>query len=217
MKKLKALIIGATGATGRELVKLMLENKNFESITIFVRTVPNISHPKLIIHKIDFSRLYEYEHLIIGDVLFSALGTTLKDAGSKELQYIIDFNYQYEFAKFASKNKVSFYSLVSSAGANYKSLFFYPKIKGELEEAIKKLSFKKIQIFQPSFLERQEDVIRSGEKIGIFFFSILNSIGLLKSLRPISVKFLAEKMISMIFYENEEKVRVFKLNDIVKK
>ena len=52
----------------------------FESITIFVRTIPNISHPKLIVHKIDFSRLYEYEHLIIGDVLFSALGTTLKDA-----------------------------------------------------------------------------------------------------------------------------------------
>ena len=217
MKKLKALIIGATGATGRELVKLLLENKNFESITIFVRTAPNISHPKLIIHKIDFSRLYEYEHLIIGDVLFSAFGTTLKDAGSKEFQYIIDFDYQYEFAKLAAKNKVSFYSLVSSAGANYKSLFFYPKIKGELEEAIKKLSFKKIQIFQPSFLVRQKDIIRIGEKIGIFFFSILNSIGLLKSLRPISVKFLAEKMISMIFYENEEKVKVFKLNDIVKK
>ena len=71
------------------------------------------SHPKLIIHKVDFSRLYEYEHLI-GDVLFSALGTTLKDAGSKELQYIIDFDYQYEFAKFAAKNKVSFYSLVFS-------------------------------------------------------------------------------------------------------
>ena len=217
MNKLKALVVGATGATGRELVKLLLEENNFDSVTIFVRTVPEISHPKLIIHKIDFSRLHEYKHLIIGDVLFSALGTTLKDAGSKELQSIIDFEYQFEFAKFAAKNKVSFYSLVSSAGANYKSLFFYPKIKGELEEAIKKLNFKKIQIFQPSFLVRQEDVIRNGEKIGIFFFSILNSIGLLKSLRPISVKFLAEKMISMIFYENEEKVRVFKLNDIVKK
>ena len=115
MNKLKALVVGATGATGRELVKLLLENENFESVTIFVRTIPDISHPKLIIHKIDFSRLHEYEHLIIGDVLFSALGTTLKDAGSKELQYIIDFDYQYEFAKFASKNKVSFYSLLPSS------------------------------------------------------------------------------------------------------
>ena len=217
MNKLKALVVGATGATGRELVKLLLENENFESVTIFVRTVPDISHPKLIINKIDFSRLHEYEHLIIGDVLFSALGTTLKDAGSKELQYIIDFEYQCEFAKLASKNKVSFFSLVSSAGANCKSLFFYPKIKGELEEAIKKLNFKKIQIFQPSFLVRQEDLIRNGEKIGIFFFSILSSIGLLKSLRPTSVKFLAQKMISMIFYENLEKVQIFKLNDIIKK
>ena len=71
MKKLKALIVGATGATGRELVKLLLEEENFDSVTIFVRTVPEISHPKLIIHKIDFSRLHEYEHLIIGDKFFS--------------------------------------------------------------------------------------------------------------------------------------------------
>ena len=86
-----------------------------------------------------------------------------------------------------------------------------------MEEAIKKLNFKKIQIFQPSFLVRQEDLIRNEEKIGVFFFSILNSIGLLKSLRPISVKYLAQKMTSMIFDKNEKKIRVFKLKDIVKK
>ena len=70
------------------------------------------------------------------------MGTTLKDAGSKENQFLVDYTYQYEFAKIAAENGVSNYSLVSAQGANSSSSFFYPKIKGELEESIKKLNFK---------------------------------------------------------------------------
>ena len=47
----------------------------------------------------------------------------------------------------ASENGVANYSLVSSTGANAKSLFFYPKIKGALEEAVKKLNLKKLIFF----------------------------------------------------------------------
>jgi len=71
MKKLNALVIGATGATGRELVSLLLENENFSSVTIFVRKKPNIIHDNLIIHCIDFSKLDKYKDLVKGDVLFS--------------------------------------------------------------------------------------------------------------------------------------------------
>ena len=104
---------------------------------------------------------------IVFDYLFSCLGTTLKEAGSKEKQYLVDYTYQYEFAKIAAENGVPTYSLISSTGANENSPFFYPKIKGKLEQAIKKLSFKSIQIFQPPTLIRQEGLIRMGEKIGI--------------------------------------------------
>ena len=86
--------------------------------------------------------------------MFSALGTTLKEAGSKEKQYLVDYNYQFEFAKIAYENRVHFYSLVSSYGANENSNFHYMKIKGRLEESIKKINFKKIQIFQPPSLIR---------------------------------------------------------------
>ena len=58
-----------------------------------------------------------------------------------------------------------------------KVFFFYPKIKGELEKAVKKLPFKKIHIFQPPILIRQPELIRSGEKIGIIVFTVLNKIG----------------------------------------
>jgi uncharacterized protein YbjT (DUF2867 family) len=149
MKHLHAIVLGATGATGQEIVRLLLKDTTFSKISIFVRRKPNIEHDKLIVHEINFSRLIDYRDLINGDILFSALGTTLKEAGSKQQQYLVDYTYQYEFAKMAADNGVTHYSLVSSTGADKKSFFFYPKIKGALEESVKKLKFEKIQIFQP--------------------------------------------------------------------
>ena len=69
---------------------------------------------KLTIHKIDFSRLNEYNSLVEGDILFSALGATKQEAGGKKEQLLVDYTYQYEFAKMASENGVGHYSLVSS-------------------------------------------------------------------------------------------------------
>jgi len=175
-----------------------------------VRKEPNITHSKLKTYVIDFSKLEEYKELIKGDVLFSCLGTTLRDAGSKEKQYLVDYTYQYEFAKIASDNGVPIYSLISSTGANENSPFFYPKIKGKLEEAVKKLPFKIIQIFQPPTLIRQKNLIRLGEKIGIKIFGFLNSFGILKSQKPLPVSNLAKVMVENLKMKQKEKVKTIK-------
>lgn len=210
MKNLKAIIIGATGATGQEIVSQLLEDYNFNSVSIFVRKDPNITHSKLKTYVIDFSKLEEYKELIKGDVLFSCLGTTLRDAGSKEKQYLVDYTYQYEFAKIASDNGVPIYSLISSTGSNENSPFFYPKIKGKLEEAVKKLPFKIVQIFQPPTLIRQKNLIRLGEKIGIKIFGFLNSFGILKSQKPLPVSNLAKVMVDHLKIKQKEKVNTIK-------
>ena len=207
MKKLDALVIGATGATGQEIVSQLLEDDSFDSVSIFVRKDPNITHTKLKTYVFDFSKVEEYRELIKGEVLFSCLGTTLRTAGSKEKQYLVDYTYQYEFAKIASDNGVPIYSLVSSTGANENSPIFYPKIKGKLEEAIKKLSFKTIQIFQPPTLIRQKNLMRTGEKIGIKIFGFLNSIGILKSQKPLPVSTLAKVMVDHLKMKQKEKVK----------
>ena len=211
---MKALVIGATGATGREIVKLLLNDNNFEQVTIFVRKAPEIQHEKLKIHVIDFNEIEMHKNLIIGDILFSALGTTKKDAGGKDQQYEIDYTYQYEFAKIASENSIENYSLVSSTGANQNSSFFYPKIKGALEEAVKKLNFKQIDIFQPPMLIRQLDLMRSGEKSGIKLLNFLNKIGILKSQRPLKVNKLAEKMVKNAKTTTKEKVSTYLPKDL---
>lgn len=210
MKKLGAIVIGATGATGQEIVSQLLVDDSFDSVSIFVRKDPNITHNKLKTYVIDFSKIENYKDLIKGDVLFSCLGTTLRVAGSKDKQYLVDYTYQYEFAKIASDNGVSDYSLVSSIGANEKSPFFYPKIKGELEMAIKRFPFKTIQIFQPPTLIRQQELIRTGEKIGIKIFRWLNFFGLVKSQKPLPVNILAEFMIDQIKKKQKEKITTFK-------
>ena len=212
---MKALVIGATGATGRELVQLLLKDNDISQVSIFVRTVPKISHEKISIHKIDFAKLEEYKDLIKGDILFSALGTTKKDAGGKDQQHEIDYIYQYEFAKIAAENGVANYSLVSSVGANSKSSFFYPKIKGALEEAVKKLNFKKIDIFQPPMLIRQPDLMREGEKSGIKILNRLNKIGILKSQKPLAVEALAEKMLKISKTPSKDKATTFLPKDLL--
>lgn len=214
MQKLKAIVIGATGATGKELVKKLLEDTDFSTVSIFVRKSPKINHKKITINEIDFTRIEEFEELVGGDVLFSCLGTTLSEAGSKAQQFTVDYSYQYEFAKLASKNGVKFYSLVSSAGANSKSIFFYPKIKGQLEESVKKLKFKAVHIFQPPSLIRQDEFIRLGEKIAIRMFKGLNYLGILKSLKPLPVSKLADKMIAEIKNNKKVKLKLYSSLDI---
>ena len=206
MKKRSAIVLGATGSCGKELVYSLIKNPNFDRVTIFTRNELNIRNRKLVNHTIDFSKLQEYKKLIVGDILFSALGTTLKEAGSKSNQYEVDFTYQYEFAKMASQNGVSSYSLISSAGANEKSLFFYPRIKGELEIAVTNLSFEIIRIFQPPLLIRQPDLIRPAELIGIKLFSALNKIGIFMQQKPLSVFDLAKIMTKESISYNEERI-----------
>ena len=116
-----AIIVGATGATGKDLLELLLKDNSFYKIDVFVRRHIDIKNEKLTVHVIDFDKSKQWKHLVKGNVLFSCLGTTLKAAGSKAEQWKIDYDYQYQFAKVARENQVKNYVLVSSQGASAKS------------------------------------------------------------------------------------------------
>ncbi len=211
---MKALVIGSTGATGTELTKQLIEHEEFTEVRVFVRNVPKINHPKLNVHKVDFNEISSWSDQLTGDVLFLAMGTTLKTAGSKEAQYKVDVTYQYEVAKAAAKNNVSKLILVSSVGASSNSIFFYPKIKGKLEEMVKKLNFKSICILRPPVIDRGESMMRPTERKTIAFIKRLNKFGLLVSQKPITSFFLAHKMVELVNKETTDKTIILEPKDI---
>lgn len=202
-----ANVVGASGLVGQHLVAQLLSRTEFDLIRIFVRRKTGLFHPNLEEHVIDFDKPETWRHLVTGDVLFSALGTTRKAAKTKENQYKVDFEYQFEFAKAAAENGVPIYILVSSIGANARSSVFYSQIKGKLEDAVSRLKFPKLIIFRPSILEGERDEKRPGEK---FWLSVTRMITVffLTDYQPTPADWMASSMIRQSLDETEG-IRIF--------
>jgi len=192
---MKALVIGATGLVGKALVTQLLEHPRFDSVHIFVRRATGNAHPKLKEHVITFDRPETWEEAVKGDVLFSALGTTLKAAGSKEAQYRVDHTYQLAFAKAAAAQGVPVYVLVSSAMAHPDSKIFYTRMKGALERDVGTLSFRHQHIFRPGLLAGEREEKRFGERLGFRLLRLLNRLGIAKQQRPVPAATLARAMV----------------------
>ncbi|HEY0895700.1 MAG TPA: NAD(P)H-binding protein [Sphingobacteriaceae bacterium] len=213
MNSRKAIVIGATGLTGSHLVTRLLEDPRFALVKVFVRKSTGISHPKLQEYVINFDQYQEWKYLVTGDVLFSALGTTLKSAGSKDAQYKVDHTYQYHFARAAHENQVPVLVLVSSASANPASPFFYMRMKGELERDVKNFEFNHIHLLHPGLLFGERKEKRLGEAVAFVILRLLNRIGLLENMRPTHASRLAAAMINISFNATH-KVQVYSVNDI---
>ncbi len=190
---MKALIIGATGATGKDLVQVLLRDPAYTEVVAFVRRQSTLTHAKYTEVVTGFDKLEEVAHLITGDVWFSCLGTTLKAAGSKEKQWHIDHDIPLNFAGIAERNGVSKVVVLSAYGASATSKVFYSRVKGALDEAIIKLGFDACLIFRPGFLLRK-NTDRLGERLIARGLKFVNSLGLFRKFRPLPTSLLAEKL-----------------------
>jgi uncharacterized protein YbjT (DUF2867 family) len=209
---MEAIVIGGSGATGRELVRLLLEDVRFSKVRVLVRRPYFEQHDKLEEIVVDFDKLSSYQNHIKGDVAFSCLGTTLKDAGSKDAQWHIDYDYPLDLAQLAFKNGSFHFVLLSAIGADAKSSIFYNRMKGSLEEAIKKIGFKHLMILQPGFIERPNSN-RFGEKVGLKVITFFNSLGFFRQYAPIKTDHLARAMIESVFTYRSN-VEVISLKEI---
>lgn len=199
-----ALVLGATGLVGKALVQQLLADSYFSEVRVFVRRSTELQNPKLSEIFVDFDTPEKWKNLVYGDVLFSAFGTTLKKAGSKENQYKIDYTYQFNLAKAAAINGVKNYVLVSSAGASANSTFFYPRMKGELDRDVQGLGFETVTLIKPSVLEGVREESRTGESTAILVGKLFKKLPFIKKYRPIKDTIVAKAMINA--YKSDQKI-----------
>lgn len=202
-----AVIIGATGAVGREIVNEILSGEYYNRVYILGRSsiskLPDDSRLEKII--IDFDNIdFDVDILENADV-FASLGTTIKTAGSKENQRKIDVDYTVNFAKLC-EGKVRSFNVVSAIGANSKSKNFYNSLKGELEDKLKEMNLRTLRIFQPSLLISKRDDNRFLEEIFMKIAPIFQFIlkGKTKKYSPIEASLLG-KVIVRFATENKGK------------
>ena len=148
-----AVIIGATGAVGKEILKEILSGEYYERIYVLGRnSISRLPEDgKLTKIVIDFENMRFDTSILDNADVFASLGTTIKIAGSKENQRKIDVDYTVNFAKLC-EGKVRSFNVVSAIGANSKSKNFYNSLKGELEDKLKEMNLEILRIFQPSLL-----------------------------------------------------------------
>jgi uncharacterized protein YbjT (DUF2867 family) len=194
----KAIVIGASGLIGRELVHLLLEDTSFSKVTIFVRKALTISDDKLQQIVLDFNELEQYSAAFDGSVLFLCIGTTRKKTPILDDYRAIDYGITLRAANLAKASGVEEVHLISAIGASSNSTIFYNKLKGEIEEDLIKIGFNSTYIYQPSMLIGKRGESRPAE----FFFQKLMPVfdllmvGSLKKYHSVSKEKLAKTMLN---------------------
>lgn len=182
-----ALIAGATGLVGKELLHLLLKGNVYEKVIALVRRPLELQHEKLVEVICDFNNLEAYEEVFQVDDVFCCLGTTIKKAKTQAAMYKIDVDYPVEMAKLAKKQGVHHFLLISSMNANPNSKIFYSRMKGELEQKIKTLKLPALSIIHPALLVGEREEFRLGEGAAIIIYKLLSKLSAPERLSSIGI------------------------------
>ena len=221
MKK-RAVVFGSTGLVGKELLKELLGNDEFDKVISVARKDLTVSNPRLEQVRItDFSQLMNLKDKLNATIFFCCIGTTIKIAGSKEAFRQVDLFIPQEIAKLAELLSVPSLVIISSIGASYTSSNFYLRTKGEMEKTVRELYSGNLKIVRPSLLMGQRDEFRFGEKASVGFMKVFGWVfaGPLKKYKGIYAHDVARAMIKIaqlpsekVIYESDELQDILLIN-----
>lgn len=163
-----ALVLGATGQVGTQIVRQLAFNPRVSSVTLLLRR-PFVtplnpcpdpspsdylsSYSKFSHELIDYDRLPDYFHLFFShDVVFCAVGTHSSYSSDRQLFYKVDHHYVLDAARLAKAAGCHHFIAITVKGANPHSKLFYLKVKGEVEEDLKAMHFYRLSIYKPGLL-----------------------------------------------------------------
>jgi uncharacterized protein YbjT (DUF2867 family) len=213
-----AVVFGATGLVGKELINALLEYNDFESITAVVRKQLVLTDPKLKQIKLpDFSKLMDLRDKLEAEVFFCSVGTTIKTAGSKEEFVRVDLEIPKKIAQLAEALSIPSLVAISSIGADTNSSNFYLRTKGEMEKTVRETYHGNLKFVRPSLLMGNRNEFRFGEKVSVAFMKGFGWLfaGPFKKYRGIYARDVARAMIKIsdhsadkMIYESDELQRL---------
>ena len=192
-----AIILGASGLTGKHLLSALIADESYDTLKLFSRNKTENTSSKVIEKVGDILSLENFKEDFIADELFVCIGTTAKKTPDKTAYKNIDYGIPVAAAKLAKENNIPTFLVVSAMGANAKSNVFYNKTKGEMEQAVISEKIPNTYILRPSIIGGNRNENRPMEKIGIAIFKLLQPLMLwkLKKYRIIEAKNIAKAMI----------------------
>ena len=171
-----ALVAGATGLVGREVLAALLTDKRYTAVHCVGRRPLTVKHPKLFSHVVDFATLSTLPGIDHVDDVYIALGTTIKVAGSQQAFRAVDFDAVVAVAGAAKAVGATKLGVISAMGANAGSGVFYNRVKGEMEDALIQLGYKALVIARPSMLAGDREALaqaaRPAEKLGLLAMTL---------------------------------------------
>jgi uncharacterized protein YbjT (DUF2867 family) len=207
---MKAMLAGASGMIGKELLKKLVDSKYYAQIYILVRQ--KIENLDLDIIQI----VYDFENntpiLPVVDHVFCCLGTTISKAGSKEAFSKVDKQYPLQLAQITKTNGASLYCIVTAGGANTKSSIFYNRVKGEVETELIAMEFRHLGIFRPSMLLGERNENRPFERAGQILMTALDFL-IPKRYKAIQGEKVARAMKNFAI-QPTQKIRIFESDEM---
>jgi uncharacterized protein YbjT (DUF2867 family) len=189
-----ALVAGASGLVGGELLKVLLAAPEYGQVIALVRRPLALQHLKLEQAAVNFAALDAHPELFRVDEVFCALGTTIKQAGSQAAFRQVDLEYPAAMARLAREGGARQFLLVTAMGADPGSRIFYNRVKGEAEEAVRGAGLPAVHIFRPSLLLGERRERRPGELAAAALCRVVPFVGPLRKYRPIQGRTVAEAM-----------------------
>jgi len=193
----RVIIAGATGLIGRKLTSMFISSPSVSSITVLTRRDAGFDSSKVRELIIDYDKISSLVPEFEADAAYCCLGTTMKNAGSREAFYQVDHDYVVEFARTAKNAGINRFFVITAMGADEGSMFFYNRVKGKTEKDLKAIGFSELHILRPSLLLGDRKENRSGEAIGQ---KVMNAISFLlvgpfRKYRPIRDTTVARAML----------------------
>jgi uncharacterized protein YbjT (DUF2867 family) len=173
---MKVMLVGATGLVGGQVLRQLLDDARCDAVVAPTRRALRLSNPALLNPVVDFDQLPADAGWWAVDAVICALGSTIKQAGSREAFARIDHDYPLQVAEQARANGAHAFVLNSAMGANAASRIFYNQVKGRLEQDLRALVYPSLTLVRPGLIGGERTERRTGEHLASLVLGALGPV-----------------------------------------